>query len=103
MAAPRQDLKITDNDVVFENNDFKIAFSDEQHVIDTINAFPGWWKEDPLDGVGVPLFLGSTNTDIVLIREIKVQLDSDGYNTTQTQIVRDTRDTVTIYPNATLR
>ena len=103
MATPREDIKLNNNDISISTGDFLIVFSDEQHVIDTINAFPGWWKQNPLDGVGVPLFLGGPSSDNILIREIKIQLDSDGYDTTQSKIIRDSKNETTIYPNATLR
>lgn len=35
------------------DNDIQYALSDTQHVQDTINAAPGWWKENPSDGVNI--------------------------------------------------
>ena len=69
-----------------ETGDFVIEASDEQHVKDTINAFPGWWKQYPADGVGARAFLGSSGQIQVLNRSIKIQLQADGYTVNNPQI-----------------
>lgn len=43
--AANQDIALMHNDLLIRNGDFVIGESDEQHIMDTINAFPGWWKE----------------------------------------------------------
>jgi hypothetical protein len=97
----RRDIKTDDitNDLVFENGDLKIFSSDQRHIQDTINGFPGWWKEYPLTCVGLAMYLGSPATDQVLISKIKTELALDGYQTNQTSIVRGNNDEITIYPN----
>jgi hypothetical protein len=102
MANPRQDLGLENNDIIISNGDLTIVFSDQQHVIDTMNAYKGWWKEHPLDGVAIQQFLGAPNGDEVLIREIKVELNKDGYATSEIRIDRTNKDDITIYPNAVL-
>lgn len=69
-----------------EQGDFAIAPSDEQHIKDTINAFPGWWKQYPADGVGAWSYSGSSGQAQSLVRSIKLQLQSDGYQVNNPQV-----------------
>ena len=66
--------------------DFVIGASDEQHIKDTVNAFPGWWKQYPADGVGAMRYLGSAGQIQALARSIKLQLQSDGYQVNNPQV-----------------
>jgi len=76
----RIDLKLDNNDVVIYNNDLVLVESDDQHIADTINAAPGWWKENPSDGVGVMKYFKGRNVQQELARSIQINLKSDGYN-----------------------
>ena len=76
--SDRTDIKLLDNDVVFQSDDLVLIQSDDQHIIDTINAAPGWWKENPADGVGIMNYLKSKNSQEAA-RKIQVELQSDGY------------------------
>lgn len=78
--ASRIDLKLFENDLVVFNDDFQLVESDEQHIADTINAAPGWWKENPTDGVGIMKFLKGKNVQQEAARAIQLNLQSDGYN-----------------------
>ena len=73
------DLALKNNDLLIQDGDFVITESDQQHIIDTINAFPGWWKEFPADGVGILRYLRSSGEEQRLCRDVKIQLTSDGY------------------------
>jgi hypothetical protein len=77
----RQDFKLINNDLHINpsTGDFEIGFSDFQHIQDTINAFPGWWKENSQIGVGVFGYVGSAGKQQELKRLIRVQLEADGY------------------------
>ena len=55
--ASRIDILLNNNDIVISNNDIFLTESDSQHIIDTINAFAGWWKENYTDGVGILQYL----------------------------------------------
>ncbi len=84
------------------DNDVQWVESDPQHVQDTINAAPGWYKENPADGVDVRAYLSSDGQEQVLARKIAVELRSDLY-VVQNPIVRfDTSGHLFIQPNATL-
>ena len=78
--ATRIDLKLYENDLVVFNDDFQLVESDEQHIADTINANPGWWKENPTDGVGIMKYLKGRNIQQTASRAIQLNLQSDGYN-----------------------
>jgi len=99
MADLRQDLKQIDNDIVFENNDLAIDYSDNQHIQDTINAFQGWWKEYPADGVGIQAYLNAPLTELLLKQNIRSQLESDGYKANPI-IYQDYKGTTNIDPQA---
>lgn len=79
--AVNYDIALQDNDLTFQGGDLFAAESDVQHVIDTINAFPGWWKENIADGVGLIGYSKASTALPVLNRSIQVNLNSDGYRT----------------------
>lgn len=76
----RYDL-LSDNDgnLRIENNDLVFGVSDAQHIQDTINAAPGWWKEHFADGVNIYEYLNSSGQGQKLCRSVKIQLQSDLY------------------------
>jgi len=48
------DFALTNNDLtITPAGDFAIGESDNQHLYDIINSFPGWWKQFPQVGVGI--------------------------------------------------
>lgn len=99
--AIRYDLRLNDSgDLDILNNDWVLAGSDKQHIQDTINAHAGWWKESFIDGVGISSYLNSSGNQQELTREIKIQLQSDGYvvNNPKVQI---NPTNIQIEPNAT--
>lgn len=66
-------------DLVMENGDFVINVSDTQHIEHIITLTKGEFKEYPLLGVGAENYL-KTNTDpIGFKRDVRVQLEYDGY------------------------
>jgi len=102
--ATRFDLAIDGNDLVIDNNtaDFIFAPSDEQHIEDTINAFPGWWKEFPMDGVGIAAWLGGPVDKQVIAKKIRIELEKDAYTVNNPSITADTSGNLIINPNATI-
>jgi hypothetical protein len=91
-------------DIVIDikDNDVQWTPSDEQHVQDTINAAPGWWKENPADGVNIRAYLNSSGQEQVLARSLFVQLGSDLYTVTNPVVQFDSAGKLYIQPNATL-
>ena len=98
--AINYDIALINNDVAIANGDFFGAESDVQHVIDTINAFPGWWKENPADGVGLMQYQKSTSAMQDLNRSIRIQLKLDGYAVDAPVITLTPDGQLTINPNA---
>lgn len=99
--AVNQDFGLSGNDLVIEDGDFIISNSDQQHIADTINAFPGWWKENPADGVGIFQYLESSGQEQAIERSVKINLQSDGYQVGNPNVSKDAAGTLTIDPQAT--
>lgn len=99
--ASSQDIALENNDLLILYGDLAISYSDEQHIADTINAFPGWWKENPADGVGIFSFLESAGQEQALSASIKMQLQSDGYQVATPVISIGADGMLNIDPNAT--
>lgn len=95
---PRYDIDTSE----IVNNDIRWRPSDIQHVEDTINAEPGWWKENPADGVGIRSYLNSSGQEQILKRAISVQLRSDLYQVENPSVKFSTDGKLVINPNATL-
>lgn len=100
--ASRFDIQLENNDLVIKNGDFVFAPSDEQHIQDTINAFPSWWKENPQDGVGIRSWIGSPANAQEANRKIRIQLESDGYNVQNPSVKFDADGKLIVQPNATI-
>ena len=102
MASNRYDIALLDNEPIFENGDFKIDVSDQQHVQDTIVAFPSWWKQYPEEGVGIRSWLGAPLSTQEVSRIIRLQLQNDGYVVNNPVVKFDAAGNLTIQPNATI-
>ena len=95
------DILLQHNDLVTTNGDLATGPSDAQHEEDTINAFPGWWKENPADGVGILQYINSTGKEQEIARSVVIHLQSDGYQTKNPAVTVNSKGTLTIVPNAT--
>jgi hypothetical protein len=80
MPAYEDFLLDADGDLLIQDGDFVIGLSDEDHMQDLIESFVGWWKEFPAVGVGIKQFQASAGQEQVIERNIKLQLQSDGYD-----------------------
>ena len=98
----RYDLQSDSNGLMIVNNDLVYDISDTQHVQDTLNAAPGWWKENISDGVDIRSFINSSQQEQILARKIKLQLESDLYTVTNPKVYYDAYGKITIEPNATI-
>ena len=77
----RQDILRDENGgLLFANGDFAIGQSDQQHVEDILDLQPGELKEFPLAGFGAINFIKRTITQSEFKRDLKIQLNYDGYN-----------------------
>lgn len=100
--AVRYDIALSNNDILFQNGDIVLAESDQQHVIDTINAFAGWWKEYPLDGVGLMAYTKSAGKAQEINQKIRIELTSDGYGVQSPLVTITPNGQMTINPNAVI-
>ena len=94
------DLNINNNDIYISNGDFVICESDEQHMMDSFTAFPGWWKQNPLDGIGINQFQNATGIEQDLQRKIDMELSADGYQTSGSIVAFDVNGKLNVNPNA---
>jgi hypothetical protein len=95
----RKDIALNNNDLVFKSGDIAIGESDTQHIVDTINAFAGWWKEYPLDGVGIMSYTKSFGNIQELNRKVKIELLSDRYAVKAPLVTLSTSGELYINPN----
>lgn len=98
----RYDLQYNDSGLIVTDNDVVYDKSDTQHVQDTINAAPGWWKENFADGVNIRSYLSSSNQEQVLARAIKINLESDLYTVTNPKVYFTSDSQLIVEPNATI-
>lgn len=98
----RFDIEIVNNDAVIRNGDFHFVQSDAQHIQDTIEAFPGWWKEFPNDGVGIRSWQGGPANLQSATKSIRLNLERDGYSVNNPKVTFDAQGQLIISPNATI-
>ncbi len=96
----RTDLQLLENDLVISDGDFVLSDSDSQHIQDTINSIPGWWKENYMDGVNIRKYLKSKNT-AELARSMVLQLANDNY-TANPIMTNNSNGKLTINPNVSI-
>ena len=96
----RQDLQLNNNDLVIQNNDLIWSDSDQQHIADMINAFPGHWKQFPQNGVGVFTYLKSKGTENEINRKIQLALIADGYMSSNPSATFDAEGNLVVNANA---
>lgn len=75
----RNDILLTDDDIVISNGDFVIADSNQQHVEHIVDAHPGEFKNHPLLGFAALLRLKKNPNPFLFKRDLKIQLEYDGY------------------------
>lgn len=97
-----RDFKQVDGDIYIDPilGDFVMVDSDEQHILDILQSYPGWWKNSPPTGAGVPSLLKAKITTALTESIIKQQLEADGYQMTRPFINIDRNGKFTIQPNA---
>lgn len=80
MKNNRKDILVNDeNDLVISGGDFLCGNSNVQHADHIITAQPGEYKETPQLGLGVILYLKTHTTETKFKRDLRVQLNFDGY------------------------
>ena len=97
-----QDFKQVEDDLYIDpvTGDFVFCDSDNQHILDICRSFPGWWKNAPYIGAGLPLLLKSKVNPQTVESAIKSQLESDGYQVGRPYVKINTNGSFKIIPNA---
>lgn len=73
-------LMSVDNDILFHDGDFFIGDSGDQHVQHILTAEKGQYYANPLVGIGIKKYINGPFDRVQLAREIREQLQSDGFN-----------------------
>jgi hypothetical protein len=68
-----------DGDLPIDVGGLQLGLSDNQHITDCMVAFPGWWRQFPQNGIGLPVFYKSRVMPGVVLNMVKGQLEGDGY------------------------
>lgn len=85
-----KDFKLDNNgDLAIENGDFVITESDQQHILDIMQAVPGWFKQFPLVGFNPYQYLNARVSPTDLNKNAKIQLQADGYAQVTTDLTQD--------------
>lgn len=87
MADFVKDITLDDNDLMIINGDFDVSYSDQQHIELLMITYLGGWKEFPLVGVGLTNYINSSGSELIIRRNMIVQLESDSYQVNQISIL----------------
>lgn len=69
----------TDGDLKIENGDLSIGDSRYQHIQGLLLASKGFYKFDPLAGIGIERFINDEVNNSELIREVRIGIENDGF------------------------
>ena len=94
----RQDILLDENyDIATANGDFATGQSDEQHIQLLSFFHKAELREFPVVGFGVDRYLKAVADKQKFNREMKIELEGDGYTDATVQIGEDIKDfTVTL-------
>ena len=67
------------DDLLIENGDFVLSHSDGMHMQHIVASNLGYWRNAPLVGVGIESYLHASVGEADVKRDIKIQLEADGY------------------------
>ncbi len=87
-----------DGDLLIVNGDFVIGESEEQHIVDILNANKGFYKEFPHVGVGIMQYYKSSGMQDEIKMNIQLQLESDNF--TINEIVVGDMEKMQVYIDA---
>lgn len=75
------DLKTEDGDFIFENGDFRIDDSNQEHACAIVESNVGEWKQTPELGVGISNYLNGNGVTASRILEqvTRRQFRNDGF------------------------
>lgn len=86
----RKDILLNEvGDLLIEDGDFSVGIADEQHVEHIIQVQKGEFKEFPLLGFGIENYLKTNTEPLEFKRDLKVQLEYDGYKNADVELTKD--------------
>lgn len=86
----RRDLIVDETDELkIKNGDFVVDDADMQHVEHIIQVQKGEYKEFPLLGFGVQGYLKTNTPPFEFKRDLKIQLEYDGYKNANLSLTND--------------
>ena len=93
------DILLTeDQNLVIENGDLKLGFSDDQNVYDILISAPGEWKRTPQLGVDAYSYQNA-NFDIQAIKnKVRLNLEIDGFVVNSVEVTNEDGEII-IQPN----
>ena len=98
---PRYDIEL-DTTYMNANNDIAWTESDVRHVRATIDANKGEYKQFPSDGVAITKYLNSSGMELVIKREVMIELQKDKYPCDNPLVSYNTSGEVIVNPNIQL-
>src|SRR5436853_7829363 len=80
-----------DGDLLIENDDYVIGLSDEQHIEDILDGYPGEYRNAPMLGVYLQRAVNGL-VDGSIRRDIAINLEADNYKVGSVTISGDNLD-----------
>lgn len=94
------DILLQENqNLVIENNDLKIGFSDDQNIYDILISEKGEYKRTPQIGCEANNFLNSVFDRQAIRNIVRLNLEIDGFNV-EDVLVENNNDNIDIKPIA---
>jgi len=94
------DILINDLGFIVENGDFKASLCDNQNIQSLLVSQQGEFKEFPLFGVGIDTYLNGAGVEQELRSLINTQLQKDGANIIDLQLIQNEANKFDIFVNA---
>jgi len=94
------DILINDLGFIIENGDFKASLCDNQNIQSLLISQQGEFKEFPLFGVGIDTYLNGAGVEQELRSLINTQLQKDGANIIDLQLIQNEANKFDIFVNA---
>jgi len=94
------DILINDLGFIVENGDFKASLCDNQNIQSLLISQQGEFKEFPLFGVGIDTYLNGAGVEQELRSLINTQLQKDGANIIDLQLIQNEANKFDIFVNA---
>lgn len=88
MINKMKDIELDESgEIIFENADFKIADSEQQHIMHLLEIHKGGLREVPILGFGINRFLKNTSNSLTKFkRELKIELENDGFSGAEVEV-----------------